>query len=284
MSARDLVGLRLQAGGYAYRSADAMLYALSLGAGDEPLDTRQLRYVYAPQLSTLPSLPLVPGWPGIWMPMAGRAFDHPRMLHAEERLQLHRRLPPAGIVRAETYVDAIVDRDADRGAFVHTRKELYSENDGLHLATVRSCVLARGDGGCGSGGQPPAALGATPDRAPDLIATRRTLPQQALLYRLNGDSYPVHGAPPLAAVAGFDRALLHGRCTLGMALREVLAGCLDYNADRIIGISTRFAAPFFPGETLRVNIWREAHGLAFSADVVERNVSVLSHGLIELYG
>jgi len=33
-----------------------------------------------------------------------------------------------------------------------------------------------------------------------------------------------------------------------------------------------------------VNIWREAHGLAFSADVVERNVSVLSHGLIELYG
>jgi len=190
VSARDLVGLRLQAGGYAYRSADAMLYALSLGAGDEPLDTRQLRYVYAPQLSTLPSLPLVPGWPGIWMPMAGRAFDHPRMLHAEERLQLHRRLPPAGIVRAETYVDAIVDRDADRGAFVHTRKELYSENDGLHLATVRSCVLARGDGGCGSGGQPPAALGATPDRAPDLIATRRTLPQQALLYRLNGDSYP----------------------------------------------------------------------------------------------
>ena len=281
---RDLVGLRLQTGESTYSSADAMLYALSLGFGDEPLDTRQLAYVYEEQLRTLPTLPLVLGWPGIWMPLAGHAFDHPQMLHAEERLQLHRRLPPAGIVRDETFVDAIVDRGTDRGAFVHTRKELFSENDGLHLATVRSCVLARGDGGCGSGGQPPAALEALPAREPDLVATRRTLPQQALLYRLNGDSNPVHGAPSLAAVAGFDRPLLHGRCTLGLALREVLAGCLDYQADAISTISARFAAPFFPGETLRVNVWRNARRLAFSAEVVERELTVLSHGLIELRG
>ncbi|MGE3771932.1 MAG: MaoC family dehydratase N-terminal domain-containing protein, partial [Gammaproteobacteria bacterium] len=155
MTLSALVGTRLHAGETAYHSVDAMLYALSLGYGDDPLDARQLRYVYEEQLQVLPTLPLVLGWQGIWMPTSmpapGLALDRPRMLHAEERLALHRRLPPAGVVREEVWVDAVVDRGA-RGAFVHTRKELYSENDGLHLATLRSCVLARGDGGGDSAG------------------------------------------------------------------------------------------------------------------------------------
>jgi acyl dehydratase len=277
-----LVGTRIERGEAAYSSADAMLYALSLGVGDEPLDVRQLRYVYEENLRTLPTLPLVLGWQGIWMPSTQRALDYPQMLHAEERLQCHRPLPPAGIVRDEVWLDALVDRGAGRGVFVHTRKELFSENDGLPLATVHSCVLARGDGGGGSAGAPPVPLQATPARAPDHVASRRTLARQALLYRLNGDSNPVHGAPATAALAGFDRPLLHGRCTLGLALREALAQCCDYAADDIVAVQTRFAAPFFPGETLRVNLWQDGRAIAFSADVVERELTVLSHGRIEL--
>jgi len=281
-SLNRLVGTRIERSEAAYSSADTMLYALSLGFGDEPLDTRQLRFVYEEGLHALPTLPLVLGWQGIWMPCAARALDYPQMLHAEERLQLHRPLPPAGIVRDEVWLDALVDRGAGRGVFIHTRKELFSENDGLHLATVRSCVLARGDGGHGGGGEPPSPLQPTPARAPDHVATRRTLAQQALLYRLNGDSNPVHGAPATAALAGFDRPLLHGRCTLGLALREALAQLCDYTADDITDVRTRFAAPFFPGETLRVNLWQDGRAIAFSADVVERGLTVLSHGRIDL--
>ena len=39
------VGSRIATGEIAYSSVDAILYALSLGFGDEPLDERQLRYV-----------------------------------------------------------------------------------------------------------------------------------------------------------------------------------------------------------------------------------------------
>ena len=276
------VGSRIATGEIAYSSVDAILYALSLGFGDEPLDERQLRYVYEERLETLPTLPLVLGWQGIWMPVPGRELDYPRMLHAEERLELHRPLPPAGIVRDEVHLDALVDRGPDKGVFIHTRKELYSENDGLHLATLRSCVLARGDGGCGSAGTAPAALPATPDRAADHVGTRVTLPRQALLYRLCGDSNPVHASPSTARVAGFDRPLLHGRCTLGLALREVLAHCLDYVAAPIVGVQARFSAPFFPGETLRVRLWREPHAISFDAESVERSVTVLSHGRVGL--
>lgn len=276
------VGSRIATGEIAYSSVDAILYALSLGFGDEPLDERQLRYVYEERLEALPTLPLVLGWQGIWMPVPGRELDYPRMLHAEERLDLHRPLPPAGIVREEVHLDALVDRGPGKGVFVHTRKELYSENDGLHLATLRSCVLARGDGGCGSAGTAPAALPATPDRAADHVATRATLPRQALLYRLCGDSNPVHASPVTARVAGFDRPLLHGRCTLGLALREVLAHCLDYVAEPIVAVQARFSAPFFPGETLRVRSWREPQAISFIAESVERGVTVLSHGRIGL--
>ena len=281
---RTRLGTRLAAGETAYHSADTILYALSLGFGDDPLDARQLHFVYEERLETLPTLPLVLGWQGLWMPGTEHTLDTTRMLHAEERLELHRRLPPAGIVRDEVWLDAVSDRGATRGAFVHARKELYSENDGLHLATVRSNVLARGDGGGGSGGTPPEALTATPERAPDAVTTRRTLPRQALLYRLNGDTNPVHAAPAAAAVAGFERPLLHGRCTLGLALHEIMAQCLDYAPDAITAVQVRFAAPFFPGETLRVRIWRSPHTLAFDADCVERNVTVLSHGRVELRG
>lgn len=286
MSLAALVGTRLHAGETAYHSVDAMLHALSLGYGEDPLDTRQLRHVYEERLCVLPTLPLVLGWQGIWMPASvpGLALDLPRMLHAEERLDLHRRLPPAGIVREEVWVDAVLDRGAARGAFVHTRKELYSENDGLHLATLRSCVLARGDGGGGSAGLAPPALEPTPTRPAEATRTRPTLRHQALLYRLNGDLNPVHASPAVAARAGFERPLLHGRCTLGLALREVLETCLDDDAAEIARIEARFAAPFFPGETLRVRIWRDWKRIAFSADCLEREVTVLSHGRVALRG
>ena len=284
MKLHELVGTRLHGGETAYHSADAMLYALSLGFGDDPCDTRELPYVYEEGLRVLPTLPLVLGWQGIWMPAPGLALDWPRMLHAEERLDLHRPLPPAGVVREEVWLDAVVDRGATRGAFIHTRKELYSENDGLHLATVRSCVLARGDGGGESAGAAPPPLEATPAHGATRLSRRATLPRQALLYRLNGDRNPVHASPATAAVAGFERPLLHGRCTLGIALREILAQCLDHDASPIARVQVRFAAPFFPGETLQVRTWRDGSRIAFSADCAERDVTVLSHGRVDLRG
>lgn len=276
-----LVGALLDEREVSYSVADTILYALTLGFGADPLDTRQLRYVVEDRLQTLPTLPLVLGYPGFFMRNPHYDLGWDRLLHAAERLMLHRPLPPAGIVRDRTYVDAITDRGA-RGCFVHTRKELHSENDGLHLATVHSTILCRDDGGGGSGGTPPAPLLPVPERRADLTGSIATLPQQALLYRLCGDTNPVHADPAAAARAGFDRPLLHGRCTLGHALHAIMAGCCDYDGHAIKSIGVRFAAPFFPGETLQVSCWRDWKKIHFSAESVERHVTVLSHGLVEL--
>jgi acyl dehydratase len=259
-----------------------MLYALSVGFGADPMDPRQLRYVYEDRLEALPSLPLVIGYPGLFMPRPASGHDWARVLHAEEYLQVHRSLAPAGVVRDRTYVDAVVDRGTARGAFVYTRKELHNENDGLHLATVYSTLLFRDDGGCGSAGKERRDTAQPPAREPDVIDTITTLPQQALLYRLCGDTNPVHVDPRVARAAGFDRPLLHGRCTFGLAMHVLIRHCCEYDGHQVKALRVRFSAPFFPGETLRVSIWKERNHLYFSADAAERGVTVLNHGFAEL--
>jgi acyl dehydratase len=264
-----------------YSTRDTMLYALSLGFGATPTDPGQLRYVYEERLESLPTLPMVIGYPGFFMPHPDRHIGWEQLLHAEEHVVVHRPLPPAGVVHDQTYVDGVVDRGANRGAFVYTRKELHDENN-APLATVYSTLLCRADGGCGSAGSDRRDMVAVPDRPPDVTDTIATLPQQALLYRLCGDTNPIHADPGAAGRAGFERPLLHGRCTFGHAMHVLIRQCCEYDGQRIRSLRARFAAPFFPGETLRVSIWKASGQLHFSAESAASGVTVLSHGLAEL--
>jgi acyl dehydratase len=80
--------------------------------------------------------------------------------------------------------------------------------------------------------------------------------QQPLLYRLNGDFNPLHADPAVARAAGFDRPILHGLCTLGIAGHALLRTCCGYDPARLRSLSLRFSAPVFPGETIRTEMWR----------------------------
>ena len=126
-------------------------------------------------------------------------------------------LPAQAEVRSRTRVTRVVDKGAGKGALVVTAREISDAGSGQPLATVEHVSFCRADGGFGAGDEPPPALPAPPERAPDESVLLPTLPQQALLYRLNGDLNPVHAVPRMAREAGFDRPILHGLCTYGMA-------------------------------------------------------------------
>ena len=86
----------------------------------------------------------------------------------------------------------------------------------------------------------------------------------------------------MAKTAGFDAPILHGLCTLGIAGRAVLKTYCDNDPTRFKSLRLRFSAPVYPGETVRMEMWKDANNVSFRAMIVERDVIVLSNGLIEI--
>jgi acyl dehydratase len=204
------------------------------------------------------------------------------MLHGEQRLVVHHPLPSAGTLVASNRVAGVVDKGAGRGALVYTVRELHDAVTGTLLATQTSTSFCRGDGGFGGPAAPVLEPHPVPAREADAFIDMRTLPQQALLYRLNGDLNPLHAAPAAARVAGFDRPILHGLCTLGVAGHALVRLLCDGDPHRLRALDARFSSPVFPGETIRVSAWHEADGrAAFRAHVVERGACVLDNGRCE---
>src|SRR3546814_12969795 len=78
-----------------------------------------------------------------------------------------------------------------------------------------------------------------PDRPCDFRVSLPTRPDQALIYRLSGDYNPLHIDPEIALQAGFERPILHGLCTYGVAGRALLRGLVDADPLRLQSMSCR---------------------------------------------
>jgi acyl dehydratase len=103
------------------------------------------------------------------------------------------------------------------------------------------------------------------------VIEEKTLPQQALLYRLCGDRNPLHSSPEFAEMAGFPKPILHGLCTYGTVCRAVTDTILDGDVDQIEQYAAKFAGIVFPGETLRIKVWEDGSRLLISTSVADRD-------------
>ncbi len=265
-----------------YSVRDSQLYALAVGLGADPVDTRQLPFVYEQNPQALPMQAVVLGYPGFWMKDPATGVDWVRLVHAEQGLRLHRPLPASGEVIGRTRVVGINDKGPGKGAIVYSQRTLHDAASDALIATLDSSTFCRGDGGCGGSDAPPMRLAPTPERAPDAVCELPTLPQQALLYRQCGDFNPLHADPAVARAAGFERPILHGLCTFAVAGHALLRTLCDYDPARLTELQARFSAPVYPGETLRTEIWHEAGAVAFRTLAVERKLVVLSHGRAQI--
>jgi acyl dehydratase len=265
-----------------YDKRDAMLYALAVGYGFDPLDVQQLRYVVEDQLLVAPSLAAILGYPGFWMRDEQTGIDWVRVVHAEQALTIHRPLAPAGAIVGRTRVKAIVDKGPDKGALIYQERTVTDEASGELLATVEPTNLCRGDGGLSRSDDPPEPIPPLPTREPDDVCELPTLPQAALLYRLLGDVNPLHASPDAAVRAGFERPILHGLATFGVAMHAILRTYGNYDPGQLRHLSARFSAPVYPGETIRTELWRSDDAIRFRSKVVERDLVVLTNGLARL--
>lgn len=254
---------------------DTIIYALGLGYGEDPMNERELSFVYEKGLQAVPSFANILCHPGFWAQDPQYGIEWVKVLHAEQAFEIHAPIPPVGKVRGVTGISGLEDKGEGKGALIHQTKKLFSEPDGTHLATVRQTLMLRGNGGQGTFGQQEEQPEALPEIAPDATLDIATRPGLALLYRLNGDWNPLHADPAVAAKAGFDRPILHGMCSLGIAARAIIQHYCDYDADRLKGMFVRFSRPVMPGETLRFEFFEQSDTIRFRARVIERDVIVL---------
>ena len=251
------LGAELEPVEFSWTSSDVQLYHLALGAGSDPMDPRELRYLTDGTPQVLPTFSSVAATfhmtepPRVSFP--GVEIELSRVLHASEAVTVSAPLPPSGSARAITRVTDIWDKGK---AAVLVNETTVTGPDGKTLWTTKRSIFARGEGGFG-GERGPSTSVETPDRTPDFEIDIPVLPQQALLYRLCGDRNPLHSDPGFAAAAGFPRPILHGLCTYGMTCKALVDAVLDSDAARVGSFGARFAGVVFPGETIRASVWKD---------------------------
>lgn len=267
---------------YSYTDRDTMLYALGIGLGSDPKNVAELPFVYEQELRAVPTLATVVAW-GAGVPTERLGVNYKLVLHGEEKTVLHRPMPAAASLMADSSVVEVYDKGEGKGAIIVRETVLRDAGDGEKIATLIRTIVARGDGGSGGSDGPTPSPHPIPDREPDKIIEYRTAGNQAAIYRLCGDRNPLHIDPKRGKAAGFEGPILHGLCTYGFTCRAVLEAFCDFEPERIASHQARFSAVVFPGDTLRIRLWREdERTILFEADVPERNVVVIRNGLTQL--
>lgn len=274
-----LHALRIPEVRQSYGWRETVLYALGIGFGLDPQDERQLRFVDETKLKAFPTLASVLAHPGFWIRDLDTGIDWVRVVHAEQAVRLHRPLSSQGDVRATTRILEIVDKGQGKGALLRYGRDIIDARSGECVATVVQTAFCRGDGGFGGTATSSYVSQPPPQRVPDLTVDMPTYPQMALVYRLSGDLNPLHSDPAVARKAGFDRPILHGLASYGVAAHALIASVCGYEPERFESMSARFSAPVVPGERIAVDIWRKEEGeAAFQARVAARDAVVLTNG------
>ena len=265
----DAAGSVGQPAEFSWTSKDSLLYAMGVGAGVSDPTGFELEFTTENSNDVtqraLPTQVVVMG--GGSTPGFGD-FNPVHLLHAEQAITLHQPVPAAGTAVATGRVGPIYDKG--KAALVYLETDV-ADVDGNPIWNTRSGLFIGGEGGWG-GDRGPATEWHLPDRDADHVVAYPTRPDQALLYRLNGDRNPLHSDPIFAAAAGFDKPILHGLCTYGFTGRALLHALCDSDPARFGGMGGRFKSPVVPGETLEVHAWEEDGRVMFQTRVGDRVV------------
>uniref|UniRef100_A0A8H7Y2D2 MaoC-like domain-containing protein n=1 Tax=Psilocybe cubensis TaxID=181762 RepID=A0A8H7Y2D2_PSICU len=264
---------------YSYTERDVILYNLGIGATE-----KELKWTFEgdDEFSALPTFGVIPQFacsaalPLDWLPN----FNPAKLLHGEQYLNIKGPIPTSGELVSEARILEVLDKG--KAAAVTSIIETRDKNTGELIFENQSTVFIRGAGGFGgkrNGNDRGAASAANtpPKRSPDAVIEEKTSTSQAALYRLSGDSNPLHILPEFAAIGGFDQPILHGLCSMGIAGKHVLKAFGPYK-----DIKVRFAGVVYPGETIVTEMWKEGQKVIFTAKVKERNTIALAAAAVTL--
>ncbi len=241
----------------------AVLYALGVGAKADELDFLYERR--GPKV--LPTYAVVPTFDAVSVLIGEVNGNLLGVVHGGQRIRLHKPFAPNDRLVTVGKVAGVYDLKRMAQVFFTTETR---DGGGALVCETEWNIIYRMDGGFGGKPPPKTERVHVPDRSPDFRVEEKTSPEQALLYRLNGDLNPLHADPEVATSAGFERPILHGLCTYGFVGRAVLREACGGDPARMKGLSGQFRKPVMPGETLVTEGWQEDGRILLRASTVER--------------
>jgi acyl dehydratase len=226
-------------------------------------------------------MPVVLGAVSGWMTDPEIGLNFTKLVHGDQSVRTYRPLRAGEPMRAIYKILSMSDKGAAKGAIIRAGCR-FETLDGELVAESNNGFFFRGDGGFGGENLPSEPELPIPDRAADIVEETKVPLNAAIFYRLNGDMNKLHIDPDVAASVGFERPILHGSCTFGIATRVILDRVCDYRPGALKYVRTRFSAPVLPGETLRTEIWVDGGKVQYRTGVVERGIAVLTGGVAEI--
>jgi acyl dehydratase len=255
-------------------------YALGIGARKD-----ELSFLYENAkggMKVHPTFAVIPAHPPL-VDMLGTCNANMAMVvHGAQSIRVHRAIPDAGTLRTTGTIKGIYDMKKFGQVILETNTTLAGEP----LFDTTWSIIVRDGGGFGGPRPPPAAdePSVPKDRAPDWTVEEATSPEQALLYRISGDTNPLHADPEFAAAVGFPQGpILHGLCTYGIVGRAILKHAAGGDPSRLRTFSAQFRKPVWPGDTLVTQGWNLAEGkVAVVATAKGRPDPVLTNAWAEV--
>ncbi|KAK7906039.1 hypothetical protein LTR67_000764 [Exophiala xenobiotica] len=185
-------------------------------------------------------------------------LDIKRMVDGGKRISFLKPTPPTSAGRQfEQRMKVIGVYDKGKaGTVVQTETDLVDvETNDVYTRVIGNNFYI-GQGGWGGPKGPSAEIFTPPKRHPDLSYLLVTTQETALLYRLNGDTNPLHAIPEPGRQMGFKGAIIHGLWTYNATLYAVLNVAGDSQAANIKSFEAKFASPLYPGDKATVQVWR----------------------------
>ena len=262
-----------------YSDKDSILYSLGIGLGNDPMNLNELKYVYENSQSVLPSMATNFQYHSPLLLKTNINFI--MVVHGEQRLSMTNALPVSGDFIANAKVIGCYDKGPARGAIIEVETSVKNKKNNEEICKLVSTTFARGDGGFGGPDSPKREI-LIPDGEPDYVSEVSTKPDQALIFRLSGDYNPLHSDPNFAKAAGFEKPILHGMCTYGIACRSLVNEICENDASKLKRFDCRFSSPVYPGETIITEMWKKDKMIYFNSKVKERDKLVLKNGVSEI--
>jgi len=272
---------------YKFGPSDVILYNLGVGASTKTQHGLDLLYEGSENFTALTSFGVKPAFGGLKTLITGQVpglnIDLSKVLHGEQYTELLvEKFPTEAVLTSTFKISAILDKGSGSVYIL----DIVSKDKETNEEVVKNqfSVFVVGAGGFNGPRNSDKIIEtkAKPNRMPDHTTFYQTSPDQAALYRLSGDYNPLHIDPDFAKKGGFEKPILHGLCTKGIAVREVTSVFCPDDPSKVRAIKARFSKPVFPGQTIRTDMWKEGDYILFECSVEETGKPCLTGGWIKL--